>query len=164
MVPHGREAVAFPCRLQDRVSRQGIISTRGLMMNFQNQAIAVSNEQVEQGSEVEICESAPMDRRHADSGYDDVKLASNNVDALMRRMSLSSTREIDSLIGELKALRAKVASDGSRVEYAVREYTDLNQSVIQLTKIISDGLTHLKKAPALPKAGVLRTQDAEDAS
>jgi hypothetical protein len=61
-------------------------------------------------------------------------------------------------------LRAKVASDGSRVEHAVREYTDLNQSVIQLTKIISDGLTHLKKAPALPKAGVLRTQDAEDAS
>jgi hypothetical protein len=133
-------------------------------MNFQNQAIAVSNEQVEQRPEVEICESAPMDRRHADSAYDDVKLASNNVDALMRRMSLSSTREIDSLIGELKALRAKVASDGNRVEHAVREYTELNQSVIQLTKIISDGLTHLKKAPALPKAGVLRTaQDAEDA-
>jgi hypothetical protein len=82
------------------------------MMNFQNQAIAVSNEQVEQRPEEEICESAPMDRRHADGGYDDVKLASNNVDALMRRMSLSSTREIDSLIGELKALRAKVASDG----------------------------------------------------
>jgi hypothetical protein len=55
-------------------------------MNFQNQAIAVSNEQVEQRPEVEICESALIDRRHADRGYDDVKLASNNVDTLMRRM------------------------------------------------------------------------------
>src|SRR5262249_44608599 len=107
---------------------------------------------------------APIDRRHADSGDDDGKLASNNVDALMRRMSLSSTREIDSLIGELKALRAKAASDGSRVQHACGEYTEMNQSVIQLTKIISDGPTHLKRAPALPKAGVLRTaQDAEDA-
>ena len=133
-------------------------------MNFQNQAIAVSDEQAEQKPEVDIRESARIDRGHVDTGYDDVKLASNNVDALMRRMSLSSTREIDSLIGELKALRAKVASDGSRVEHAVREYTDLNQSVIQLTKIISDGLTHLKRAPALPKAGVLRAaKDAEDA-
>ena len=47
---------------------------------------------------------------------------------------------------------------------AVREYTELNQSVIQLTKIISDGLTHLKRAPSLPKVGSLRTTpDAEDA-
>jgi hypothetical protein len=36
--------------------------------------------------------------------------------------------------------------------------------VIQLTKIISDGLTHLKRAPTLPKVGALRTtRDAEDA-
>jgi hypothetical protein len=74
-------------------------------MNFQNQAIAVSNEQAEQKPEVDIRESARIDRGHVDTGYDDVKLASNNVDALMRRMSLSSTREIDSLIGELNACK-----------------------------------------------------------
>jgi hypothetical protein len=130
-------------------------------MNFQNQTIAAADEQVEQRPDAEICVSARTNRGYAD---DDVKLASNNVDTLMRRMSLSSTREIDSLIGELKVLRAKVASDGSRVEHAVRDYTELNQSVIQLTKIISDGLTHLKRAPTLPKVGALRTTlDAEDA-
>ena len=134
-------------------------------MNFQNQAIAAADEQVEQKPGVEIGESARTDRGYAGSVDDAVKLASNNVDALMRRMSLSSTREIDSLIGELKVLRAKVSSDGSRVEHAVRQYTELNQSVVQLTKIISDGLTHLKRVPTLPKVGVLRTtQGAEDAS
>ena len=133
-------------------------------MNFQNQAIAVADEQIEQKPDVEICESARADRGRGDDVHGDVKLASNNIDALMRRMSLSSTREIDGLIAELKVLRAKVASDGSRVEHAVREYTELNQSVIQLTKIISDGLTHLKRVPTLPKVGALRTAaDAEDA-
>ncbi len=51
------------------------------------------------------------------------------------------------------------------MEHLLREYTELNQSVIQLTKIISDGLTHLKKLPVLPKASILRTtQNAEDAA
>jgi hypothetical protein len=134
-------------------------------MNFLSQTNAARSGQVEQKPEVEIRESARTDCGHADRIDDDAKLASNNLDTLMRRMSLTSTREIDSLIGELKFLRAKVASDGSRVEQLLREYTELNQSVIQLTKIISDGLTHLKKLPALPKASVLRTtRNAEEAA
>jgi hypothetical protein len=133
-------------------------------MNFLSQTNAARDEQIEQKLEVEICEAARGDAGHVDNLDNDVKLASNNIDALMRRMSLSSTREIDSLIAELKVLRAKVASDGGRVEHAVREYTELNQSLIQLTKIISDGLTHLKRVPSLPKVGSLRTTpDAEDA-
>ena len=134
-------------------------------MNFLSQTNAARDEQIEQKLEVEICEAARVDAGHVDNlDNNDVKLASNNIDALMRRMSLSSTREIDSLIADLKVLRAKVASDGGRVEHAVREYTELNQSVIQLTKIISDGLTHLKRVPSLPKVGSLRTTpDAEDA-
>jgi hypothetical protein len=133
-------------------------------MNFLSQTNAARDEQIEQKLEVEICEAARVDAGHIDNLDNDVKLASNNIDALMRRMSLSSTREIDSLIAELKVLRAKVASDGGRVEHAVREYTELNQSLIQLTKIISDGLTNLKRVPSLPKVGSLRTTpDAEDA-
>jgi len=134
-------------------------------MNFLSQTNAAPSGQVEQKPEAEIRVSARTDCGHADRIDDDVKLASNNLDTLMRRMLLTSTREIDSLIGELKFLRAKVAGDGSRVEHLLREYTELNQSVIQLTKIISDGLTHLKKLPALPKASVLRTtQNTEDAA
>jgi hypothetical protein len=123
-------------------------------MNFLSQTNAARDEQIEQKLEVEICEAARVDAGHVDNLDNDVKLASNNIDALMRRMSLSSTREIDSLIAELKVLRAKVASDGGRVEHAVREYTELNQSLIQLTKIISDGLTHLKRVPSLPKSAL----------
>ncbi len=133
-------------------------------MNFQSQTNAALDEQIEQKLEAEICETARTDGGRADNVDDDVKLASNNLDALMRRMSLSSTREIDSLIGELKVLRAKVASDGSRVEHVVRQYTELNQSVVQLTKIISDGLTHLKRVPTLPKVGALRTADDAEAA
>ena len=48
-------------------------------------------------------------------------------------------------MSELKALRQKVVTDGDRVERQLAEYTELNQSVTQLTKIISDGLTHLKR-------------------
>ena len=47
---------------------------------------------------------------------DDIKLAANNLETLMRRMSGTSTQEIDSLIGELKVLREILASDGSRME------------------------------------------------
>src|SRR5262245_7700651 len=134
-------------------------------MNFLSQTNVVPSGQLEQKPEVEIRVSARTDCGHADRIDDDVKPTSNNLDTSMRRMSLTSTQEIDSLIGELKFLRAKVGSDGSRVEQLLREYTELNQSMIQLMKIISDGLTHLKKLPALPKASVLRTtQNAEDAA
>ena len=87
----------------------GSLQQRGRVMNFLSQTNAAPSEQVEQTLEMEI-------RGHADRVDDDVKLASNNLDALMRRMSLTSTREIDGLIGELKVLRAKIVSDGSRVE------------------------------------------------
>jgi hypothetical protein len=134
-------------------------------MNFLSQTSVAPNEQIEQKPEGEIRVSARTDCGHIDPVDDDVRLASNNLDTLMRRMSLTSTRELDSLIGELKSLRAKIASDGGRVEHLIREYTELNQSVIQLTKIISDGLTHLKKLPVLPNARVLTTtQNGEDAA
>jgi len=99
---------------------QGITSKTRPRYELLNQT-NVLNEQVEQKSELEIrgagrnCGGTPID--------DDVKLASNNLDTLMRRVLLTSTREIDSLIGKLKVLRAKIASDGSRVEHLLRQYT-----------------------------------------
>ena len=120
-------------------------------MNFVNRASSVKSEQGEEALEVEIRELARRDSGHADLVNDDAKLASNNLGTLMRRMSLTSTREIDSLMSELKALRQKVVVDGDRVERQLAEYTELNQSVTQLTKIISDGLTHLKRELTLPE-------------
>jgi hypothetical protein len=129
-------------------------------MNFTSTTNSAGSE-TEQKLEAEI-RQVPGDGSHADQFNDDVKLTSNNLESLTRRISLTSTREIDSLIGELKTLREKLLSDGSRVERQLTEYTELNQSVVQLTKIIYEGLTHLKKEPPLPKAsGLAMAPEAE---
>jgi hypothetical protein len=80
----------------------------------------------------------------------DSELAANNLGSLLRRVSAHSTREIDLLIGELRTLREKLANDGSRVEREIVDYAALSQSVIQLTKIIADGVTQVKKVPDAP--------------
>ena len=82
------------------------------------------------------------------SGENDV--AANRLSSLLRRVSGNSAREIDNLITELKTLRDKLQSDGTRVERDIIEYAALSQSVSQLTKIISDGVTQVKKVPDAP--------------
>jgi chemotaxis protein histidine kinase CheA len=78
------------------------------------------------------------------------ELPANNLSSLLRRVAANSTREIDNLIGELQTLRERLHADGSRVEREIVEYAALSQSVIQLTKIIADGVTHVKKLPDIP--------------
>lgn len=78
------------------------------------------------------------------------EVAANSLSTLLRRVSANSTREIDNLIDELKTLREKLQSDGSRVERDIVEYAALSHSVIQLTKIIADGVTQVKKVPDAP--------------
>jgi hypothetical protein len=85
--------------------------------------------------------------RHADG---DSELAANSLSTLLRRVSGNSAREIDNLIGELRILRDKLQADSSRVEREIVEYAALSQSVIQLTKIIAEGVTQVKKVPDAP--------------
>jgi hypothetical protein len=80
----------------------------------------------------------------------DSELAVNNLNTLLRRVSGQSAREIDNLIGELQTLRERLRADASRVERDIVEYAALSQSVIQLTKIIADGVTHVKRVPDAP--------------
>jgi hypothetical protein len=80
----------------------------------------------------------------------DSEMIANNVGSLLRRVSGTSTREIDNLINELQNLREKLRTDGSRVQRDIVEYAALSQSVMQLTKIISDSLTQVKKLPDAP--------------
>jgi hypothetical protein len=83
-------------------------------------------------------------------GGSESEVAANNLSSLLRRVSANSTREIENLISELRVLRDKLQSDGSRVERDIVEYAALSQSVAQLTKIIADGVTHVKKIPDAP--------------
>ena len=77
----------------------------------------------------------------------DSEMSANSLGGLLRRVSGTSTREIDELISELQTLREKLHADGSRVQHDIMEYAALSQSVIQLTKIISESV---KKLPGVP--------------
>jgi hypothetical protein len=74
----------------------------------------------------------------------DSEVAVSYLSSLLRRVSANSTREIDNLISELQTLRDRLHADSSRVESVIVKYEALSQSVIQLTKIIADGVTHVK--------------------
>ena len=71
----------------------------------------------------------------------------NSLGALLRRVSGNSTREIDTLIGELRDLREKLRSDGDRIHGDIVEYAALSQQVMQLSKIISESVKRLPEAP-----------------
>jgi hypothetical protein len=75
--------------------------------------------------------------------------------SLIRKFSFESTREIDRLIDDLKNLRRKLEDDGNRVQRDVADYTALSQSVVQLTQIVSDSMTHVKTFSDTPAAVTL---------
>jgi hypothetical protein len=79
--------------------------------------------------------------------------ATDDLSSLVDRVSGESTREIDYLIDGLKGLRKKLDDDGQRVQREIAEYSSLSQSVIQLTKIISEGMTHVKTVPECSEQG-----------
>ena len=72
----------------------------------------------------------------------------NSLGALLRRVSGNSTREIDTLIGDLRDLREKLRFDGDRIHGDIVEYAALSQQVMQLSKIISESVKRLPDAPA----------------
>jgi len=73
--------------------------------------------------------------------------SANSLSALLRRVSGNSTREIDTLIGDLHDLREKLRSDGDRIHRDIVDYAALSQQVMQLSKIISESVKRLPDAP-----------------
>ena len=71
--------------------------------------------------------------------------AAERVSLYLRDVSGHSTDEIDSLIRDLNLLRQRLVADSSRIERDLLEFATLNDSVISLTKIVSDGVTHVKE-------------------
>jgi len=76
--------------------------------------------------------------------------ATSELSNLLRQVSLQSTREVDRLIDDLKRLRDKLEEQGNRVQRDIVEYASLSQSVVQLTKIVSEGMTHVRRVPDAP--------------
>ena len=76
----------------------------------------------------------------------DGEIATSNLTTLLSRVSGNSTQEVDNLIGELQILRKKLQADGNRIRRDIEEYAALSQSVMQLTKIVSDSMKKLPDA------------------
>jgi hypothetical protein len=92
-----------------------------------------------------LAHSSAAFRQQADTGNGDATASS--LGALLRRVSGTSTREIDTLIGDLRNLREKLRSDGDRIHRDIVEYAALSQQVMQLSKIISESVKRLPESP-----------------
>jgi hypothetical protein len=119
-------------------------------MSFVKQRGTETDKPADAEIEGNIRELVRRDSPSLRQGGGESEVAANNLSALLRRVSANSTREIDNLIGELRTLREKLHADGNRVERDIVEYAALSQSVVQLTKIIAEGVTHVKKVPDAP--------------
>jgi hypothetical protein len=79
---------------------------------------------------------------------------------LINRVTLESTFEIDRLIDDLSKLRRRLEDEGNRVQRDLADHSAFSQSVIQLTKIVSDSMVHVK-ADAIPPS-VSQIQNRSD--
>jgi hypothetical protein len=70
--------------------------------------------------------------------------AADQVTMVLRGISASSSGEIDALVTDLQGLRDRLVDDGARVEKNIIAFATLNQSVIQLAKLIADSIAQVK--------------------
>jgi len=66
--------------------------------------------------------------------------------SLVSTISGQSVDEIDHLIEGLQGVREKLINDGDRLHHEIVQHTALSQSIIELTKIISDGIAVVNKS------------------
>ena len=71
--------------------------------------------------------------------------------SLISRISSQSVHEIDHLIEGLQGLRKKLDDDGDRIQRDIGEYSTFSQSVVDLTKIVSESMTFIDKPPKAPE-------------
>ena len=86
-------------------------------------------------------------RAKKDRPSNESKETGNNLSFLISQISSQSIHEIDHLIEGLEGVRKKLDNDGDRLQLDIEQYTAFSQSVIQLTKIVSDGMTIVNSAP-----------------
>jgi len=76
--------------------------------------------------------------------------------SMISQISFQSVQEIDHLISGLQGIRDKLDDDGDRIQRELGQYARFSQSIVDLTKIVSDGMTAIKtmdpEVVELPKA------------
>jgi hypothetical protein len=66
--------------------------------------------------------------------------------SLVTGISVQSVHEIDHLIDGLQGLREKLNGDGDRLHRAITQHAAFSQSIVELTKIVSEGMTSVSKS------------------
>jgi hypothetical protein len=61
------------------------------------------------------------------------------------QISGRSVQDIDDLIEGLRGVRQKLDTDGDRLQREMAKYAEFSETVIQLTKIVSEGMAHVKR-------------------
>jgi hypothetical protein len=76
--------------------------------------------------------------------------------SMISQISSQSVQEIDHLISGLQGMRYKLDDDADRIQRQIGQHVSFSQSIVDLAKIVSDGMTAIKTmAPEvreLPKA------------
>jgi hypothetical protein len=80
----------------------------------------------------------PPPRRPLEDG----EVAAHNVNTFLQRVTGLSIAEIDRIVRELHTMREVLQSKGEQVQREVAEYSQLTQSAIQSTKIITETLAN----------------------
>jgi hypothetical protein len=80
----------------------------------------------------------------------DSEAAVRELQSLVKRASGDTIREVDLLIGGLSRLRQKLDDEAARIHHDLGEFASLSQSVMQLTNIVSDGMSHVAKVEEAP--------------
>ena len=88
--------------------------------------------------------------RERKAGLSDVSRETNNdYSSLVSGISVQSVQEIDHLIDGLQGLREKLNNDGDRLHRQITQYAAFSQSIVELTKIVSDGMASVNRSNAV---------------
>ena len=69
------------------------------------------------------------------------------LDSQISQISFRSVQEIDHLIDGLRGIRQKLDDDGDRIQREIGQYASFSQSIIDLTKIVTEAMTSLNNLP-----------------
>src|SRR4029079_13014646 len=78
------------------------------------------------------------------SGSTESEVLNVELASQISQISLQSVQEVDRLIAGLQGIRQKLEHDGGRIERQIGEYVSFSQSVVDLTKIVSEATTAIK--------------------
>src|SRR5579863_4905368 len=72
------------------------------------------------------------------------ELAADDVSLYLQPVLARSCNSIDALIGDLRHLRERLVVHGAGIEQGIAEFASLNQSVVKLTAIVLEEVTHIQ--------------------